>query len=434
MTRPIRFNRLLSSDLTLLVREWELRGRPRQSAIDWSLEAWVKEFAEFESQLRELKIKNLGLLNRTFVREVIQNSIAKQETEFGFLVCMIWGFGSRGYAQHRTRKIFSSDNFSTSLQETITHLKDKNLAKAFESLITNGPEGLGSSFGTKYLYFANPDETQHPPIIVDALVAEAINDLTMRRVDPLRLNSTRYLELIAEFSQAAEFLELRPEVLEEILFDWALKRSSNAGWSSMTAGLRSSKSKKAWVMALATDLTRKGEVLQIERSHPGDAQYDCIRLSSKNKYEIEFNANGNIHMFEPSTSHYGWEIVDELGLLEVSKRLRQSTEKFERAFPNHNSNSLSWLSRALLGKAEFPVDDFDSFFIVSDEQRKSIESIDMSLRSRDLENSFVLLNKGNVQGILLPWKGIVLKLSGEKIEVESDCYMPVEEYYGDDQD
>ena len=187
-------------------------------------------------------------------------------------------------------------------------------------------------------------------------------------------------------------------------------------------------------MALATDLTRKGESIQIERSHPGDGQYDCIRLISKDNFDIEFNTNGSIHVFTLTTSHFGWEIVGQLGLLEVSKRLRHSTEKRERAFPDNKSNSYSWLSRALVDKAEFVVDDFESFFSLSDEQRGVFEDMEGNLRPNVLENSFVLLNKGNVLGVLLPGKGVVLTHRGERIRVESDCYMPVEEYHGDDQD
>ena len=113
MKKPARFNRLLSSDLTLIVREWELRGRPRQDGVDWPLQEWLDDFPEFEQFFRELKSKNLGLLSRQIVKEVMANSITTGDLEFGFLACMVWGFGDRGYAQHRTRKIISATDFGT---------------------------------------------------------------------------------------------------------------------------------------------------------------------------------------------------------------------------------------------------------------------------------------------------------------------------------
>ncbi len=432
MSRPVKFNRLLTSDLTLIVREWELRGRPRQDGVDWPLQEWLNDFPECEEFFRELKSKNLGLLSRQLVKEVTANSITTGNLEFGFLACMVWGFGDRGYAQHRTRKIISATNFHQILTDTVNHLKRGDIAAAYTSLIENGPEGLGCSFGTKYLYFASPDDQELKPIIVDAIIAKAINEWTLFRANPLRMDANRYVKLLEEFSQASQELQLQPEVLEEILFDAMAKKSGGTSWSSSAPLKISGREKKSWVLSLIADMIRKGALINVERSHPGGGQYDCIGLKTHHDFEVQFNVNGSIHIFKPAPSHLDWEAAFQLGVLEVSRRLRNVEASQERAMPSHLSDSYSWLSRALIGNAEIDVQDFESFFILNDDQKAIFDSLGEESNARQFEDSFALIVDGKAQAILLPWKGIVIKADGEKLEIKSDCYMPVEQYYGDE--
>lgn len=432
MRRPAKYNRLLSSDLTLLVREWDLRGRPRQIGLDWPLQEWLDDFPEYESFLNELKSKNLGLLDRKLVKEVTRNSIHSNQFERGFLACMIWGFGNRGYAQHRTRKMLSSPNFGKSLQETVKLLNQGDLASAYRVLIEEGPEGLGCSFGSKYLYFAAPDDEEIQPIIVDAVIARAINELTMSSANSVRMNAEKYALLIEEFSQAAKELHLKSDILEEILFDAMMRKSNNTNWNSSEPSNLTEREKKSWVLSLIVDMIRKGESFNVERTHPGGGQYDCIGIKSFGNIEVDFNVRGSIHIFKPGPSHIDWESVLSLGLLEVSRRIRRSAKSRERAMPSSISDSYSWLSRALVGKAQITVEDFESFFMVTDQQKAMFDTIGKSATSKEIENSFILFVEGKPQAMLLPWKGLVLTLAGEEIKIESDCYMPVENYYGDE--
>ena len=432
MSRPAKFNRLLSSDLTLIVREWELCGKPKQDGVDWPLQEWLNDFPEYEVFFRELKARNLGLLDRNLVKEVTSSSISSDKLELGFLACMIWGFGGRGYAQHRTRKIISAPNFRQALADTVGHLKKGDVAAAYSSLIEHGPDGLGCSFGTKYLYFASPDDFETKPIIVDALIAKAINEWTLSRANPLRMDSKQYVKLLEEFSQASQVLGLKPEVLEEILFNAMAKKSGGSGWSTYAPSTISEREKKSWVLSLIADMIRKGAMINVERTHPGGGQYDCIGLTTHRDFEVQFNVNGSIHLFKHTPSHLDWEAALQLGLLEVSRRLRNSEEERERAMPSRLSDSYSWLSRALIGKAELDVQDFESFFVLNDEQKAIYESHGEETNTRQLEHSFVLIVDGKPQAILLPGKGIVIKDNGEKIEIKSDCYMPVEEYFGEE--
>lgn len=429
MNESERFNRLLSSDLTLVVREWELRGKPRQDGVDWPLEEWLTDFPEYEKFLTELKAKNLGLLDRKLVRDITLGSISSGKLELGFLACMIWGFGGRGYAQHRTRKIVSSANFEKTLRDTVQNLQNGDIAGAYTSLIEKGPEGLGCSFGTKYLYFASPIDIAIQPIIVDALIAKAISEMTHFRVDPARMDSQRYVKLIETFSQAAQSLGLEPDVLEEILFDAISRNSGGSGWSSSTPLKVSDQKKKAWVLSLIVDMIRKGELLQVERTHPGGGQYDCIGIKSPNRFEVEFNVRGSVHIFKPISSHIGWESTFKLGLLEVSRRLRSSGSAQERAMPSQISDSYSWLSRALMGRAQIAVEDFESFLILTEQQRAQFKYLEESVSAKEIEKSLVLINDGELHAVLIPQKGLVFTSDGEKIKIESDCCMPVENYF-----
>ena len=432
MSRPVKFNRLLTSDLTLIVREWELRGRPRQDGVDWPLQEWLNDFPEYEAFFRQLKSKNLGLLSRKLVKEVTLSSVLAGKLELGFLACMIWGFGDRGYAQHRTRKIMSAPNFMQILADTVDNLRKGDIAAAYTSLIENGPDGLGCSFGTKYLYFASPEDEKLKPIIVDALIAKAINEWTRSRVNPLKMDANQYVKLIEEFSQASQALGLPSEVLEEILFSEMAKKSGSSSWNSSIPLTLSEREKKSWVLSLIVDMIRKGALINVERTHPGGGQYDCIGLKTHHDFEVQFNVNGSIHIFKPAPSHLDWEAAFQLGVLEVSRRLRNAEANQERAMPSHLSDSFSWLSRALIGKAEIDVQDFESFFILNDDQKAIFDSLGEESNARQFEDSFALFVDGKVQAILLPRKGIVIKADGEKLEIKSDCYMPVEQYYGDE--
>jgi hypothetical protein len=426
-----RFNRLLSSDLALVVREWELRGKPRQDGVDWPLQEWLTDFPEYETFLTGLKAKNLGLLDRKLVRDVTLGSISSGKLELGFLACMIWGFGGRGYAQHRTRKIVSSPNFEKILRDTVQNLQNGDIAGAYTSLIEKGPEGLGCSFGSKYLYFASPEDIAIRPIIVDALIAKAISEMTLFRVDSARMDSHRYVKLIEEFSQAAQSLGFEPDVLEEILFDAIARNSGASGWSSSIPLKVSDQEKKAWVLSLIVDMIRKGELVEVERTHPGGGQYDCIGIKSHSGFEVEFNVRGSIHIFKPVPSHIGWESAFKLGLLEVSRRLRSNRSDQERAMPSLMSDSYSWLSRALMGKAEIEVQDFESFLLLTGQQRAQFKALEESLSAKEMEASFVLINDGELHTVFIPKKGLVFTSDGKKIEIESDCYMPVENYIGE---
>lgn len=432
MSRPAKYNRLLTSDLTLVVREWELRGRPRQDGVDWPLQEWLLDFPDYSDFLHDLKSKNLGLLDRKLVKATVLNSISTNQLVLGFLACMIWGFGGRGYAQHRTRRIISSPNFEQSLKVTVDYLQRGDIAAAFKELIEEGPQGLGCSFGSKYLYFAAPEDIAKLPIILDAVVAKAINELTLSSAHPERMKADKYVNLLEEFLQAAEELHLRPDDLEEILFEASMRNSGGSSWGFSVTDKLSEREKKSWVLSLVADMIRKGESLEIERTHPGGGQYDCISIKSRRGIEIEFNIRGSIHIFKPQPMNPNWESVLKLGVLEVSRRIRKSVNPRERAMPDLVSDSFSWLSRALIGKAELTVHDFESFNVITDEQKAEFDALGEISSAKHLRNSFVLIIDGKPQAMLLPWKGLVLTLDGKEIKISSDCYMPVENYYGDE--
>lgn len=432
MTRPAKYNPFNSSDLTLLVREWNLIERPRQQGLDWPLKPWIEEFPEHKDFLTVLKSKNLGLIDRGFLREVVQAQIKKRQLSEAFLACLIWGYGGRGYAQHRTRKIFISPNFQSALETSIMHLQQSNIVGAFKSLIEEGPEGIGCSFGSKFLFFAMPETIEVKPLIVDAHVARAINQLTLTYANSVRITAKKYMELMHNFAQAANHFQIAPEVLEEIMFMEMLRNNLNRSWAVAPKVNLSDAKKLSWVLALATDLHRKGMSVEIERSKPGGEQYECIRISARERLEIEFNLKGSIRQFKPLTTSFTWDSALQMGLLEVSRRLRSEPSPRGRALPDPTSDSFSWLSRALIGKAEMEIDDFNSFFLLSDQQRQEVKLRAVGMSPRDIQNSFVLLKSGVIKGMLIPWKGTVITIDGGQIDIASDCYMPVEMYYGED--
>ena len=427
-----RGNPLVPADIAVQVQEWKILGKPRQGGIDWNLASWVKKFHEHEEFLTQLKKKNLGLLDRTTVRGVVRDCLGKGDLEVAFLAVMIWGFGFRGYGRFRSNKIIEDKAFKSSLEKTVESLNKGDVIGAYEHLIENGPDGLGCAFGSKFLYFAAPKDLKNYPLIIDSLVAIAINNAGFNQIKVQSLKADKYFDLIKKFHEAAAFYEIQPDELEELLFANVYKIYSSSDWTVVQDSELTRNQKMAWAMLLATDIERKSHSVTVSRTFPGGGQYDCVRIKLFQGLDMELNLNGGIFIHSEPTGRFDWSSAIKLGILKTSKRLRGTEGEPERAGPSAASNAYAWLSKALIGNAEIAVDDFIELKHLSDESKLQLEK---SFGSNSIsKSSWVLYKNLEISGILDYRTAIAINPNGNQMVIKEDSNMPYEMYDGSDLD
>lgn len=432
MKKIPRSNPLVPADIALQVQEWKILGKPRQGGIDWNLASWVKEFQEHEEFLTQLKMKNLGLLDRNTVRGVVRDCLGKGDLEVAFLVVMIWGFGFRGYGRFRSNKIIEDKAFKSSLEKTVEALNEGDVISAYEHLIENGPDGLGCAFGSKFLYFAAPKDLKNYPLIIDSLVAIAINNAGFNQIKVQSLKADKYFDLIKKFHEAAAFYEIQPDELEELLFANVYKIYTSSDWTVVQDSELTRNQKMAWAMLLATDIERKSHSVTVSRTFPGGGQYDCVRIKLFKGLDMELNLNGGIFIHSEPADRFDWSSAIKLGILKTSQRLRGTEGEPERAGPSAASNAYAWLSKALIGNAEIAVDDFIELKHLSDESKSQLVK---SFGSNSIsKNTWVLYKNLEISGILDYREAIVIDRNGSQIVIKEDSNMPYEMYDGSDLD
>ena len=174
-------------------------------------------------------------LDRDAVRSFCMDSAtsARAATE-AFLAVMVWGFGAVGYGPYRTRAMLNTPGAGTKLQTTATELAQGGAASGYE-LLAGGARitGLGPAFGTKYLYFCQPQTDRPMALILDRLVASWLRRELDLRINPVPWSLATYrlyLEIVHAWSAA---LECMPDEIELSIFkSMATEMGSQWGVSS----------------------------------------------------------------------------------------------------------------------------------------------------------------------------------------------------------
>ena len=212
------------SVLEQLVTEWRASGKPPQKGIEWPRAEWIAAFPGQADLLRRLP----RLLDRASVREVcILATQGLASTEQAFLAAMVWGYGSVGYGRHRVREILEGTPRPVERLLTIAQtLKSRGAVAAYHRLADGNDcrlRGLGPAFGTKYLYYCQPDGTQPMALIHDSNIAVWFWRNAGVELPCDAWSRSAYATYLAQMHEWADRLQCRPDDLELLMFQTTVR-------------------------------------------------------------------------------------------------------------------------------------------------------------------------------------------------------------------
>jgi hypothetical protein len=163
----------------------------------------------------------------------------------GFLGAMAWGYGRRGYGAHRTARIALNDRFTSALRDLAAAAGD-GARSAFRCLWERDRRPslawLGTSFGTKVLYFAADDDGRRPggPLIYDANVMRGLHEVGEAGfASPSRLRADDYVQYVEVTQRTTDGIgDLRPDAAEYVLFGIGRAAREEESWARRASRLR----------------------------------------------------------------------------------------------------------------------------------------------------------------------------------------------------
>ena len=201
-----------------LISSWRSAGQPAQPGIVWRRDPWLAAFPKQASLLKSLPIP----LDRLAVRAICQEAIVDEESaEQALLAVMVWGHGRNGNAQYRTRRVFGSALPADRPWRVARTLAQTGPMAAYRRFCDDGDchlFGLGPAFGTKFLYFCQPDRQSQRALIHDSTMADWLTLYGGLKLDPTRWSESTYREYLERMHQWAAELGCRPDDAEMVIF------------------------------------------------------------------------------------------------------------------------------------------------------------------------------------------------------------------------
>lgn len=309
------------------VDEWVLSGRPDQHSIDWNPAPWVKEFPEHAEFLNDLHIKYLGFLNRDTVKITVHEESENSHYINGFLAVMIWGYAGDPRGPHRTNKVLSQDNASSSIVKAYAALLNNDVKAAYSALVKEGPKYLGPAFATKYLYFASHKNVSPTPLILDSLVTVGLARWGNKSYNAITASAKDYLEYLEYMKFAADETGLSEQNLEFLVFSETAKLKGNQSWSNRTSVANMSETEtRAWALLLTAEILLRDSNLVAYYSQPGGGQYDCVSIREfepRTGLKADFNIQGSIRFHQPYANYYSWDALVSRGVSGMCEMLAE---------------------------------------------------------------------------------------------------------------
>lgn len=201
-----------------------------QTGIAWPRDSWVKRFPHLTDGLESLP----DLVDRDVVkRHAAGAGVSPGAAEWGFIVAMVWGYGTTGYGPWRVEQMFSSiKDAPSALHRVASTLRRDGALSAYSLLGTEARMfKLGPAFGTKFLYFCEQPRVGQSALILDRLVARWLRQHIELVLNPVPWSVGTYGRYLKAMHEWAEELSVRPEDVELAIFQTEVA-TSGGQWAS----------------------------------------------------------------------------------------------------------------------------------------------------------------------------------------------------------
>jgi hypothetical protein len=216
-------------EVRILAEEWRTQGKPRQRAIPWPRERWLRAFPDRARAFERLPDQ----LDRDAVRAAVGYALARGSAIDAFLPCMAWGFGRVGYGPHRVGNMLGAGT-RTVEPKLAAVARAAAAGKPLDAYtLLAGPsrlEGLGPAFGTKFIHFVD-----RRGLILDRIIAGSLARVSGLSINAVPWDRGAYARYLMTMERWADDLRIGPDDLEQVLFT-AESRLAGNQWGDEASG------------------------------------------------------------------------------------------------------------------------------------------------------------------------------------------------------
>lgn len=215
-----------------IIQRWRSAGSPPQAGIEWPVSRWLAAMPEQADLFRSLP----NPLGRTALRRVCTDALGDARSAKRALVAvMVWGHGDNGYAQDRTTKILSNASQAADKLLAVARTLATDGALAAYRRLGDGLDcrlgRLGPAFGTKYLYFCQPEGQELMALIHDKTVSEWIASHAGLTLSSEQWSVPTYRAYLRQMHDWAADLSCQPDDVELGIFR-AMAKVRGSQWDA----------------------------------------------------------------------------------------------------------------------------------------------------------------------------------------------------------
>ena len=218
------------AELRGLVERWIAEGRPRQPGVPWSRSSWLQSFPAHRAMLKTLP----GRLDQAAVRSACTRAtVDRRGAEAAFIAVRSWGDSGNGYGPHRAFEILALAGARDSLLAVARTLDSQGVMAAYRRLGDGGDchiDGLGVAFGTKFLYFCQPNGQEPRALIHDSQISKWLRDHAGLRLSPDSWRPAAYAAYLEQIRAWSVELRCEPQDVEMLIFRSMARPGSHWFW------------------------------------------------------------------------------------------------------------------------------------------------------------------------------------------------------------
>lgn len=223
-------DRLIPHAIVRICERWDAEGRRAQAAAIWQRDRWMAAMPAHARLLQDLPNR----LDRSIVRQRVRDAPA---TTRGMVEAMVivyaWGWSVTSVGVTRAQSALGAgvERLGSALLAAREAMRLGGPLDGYAALA--GPhrvKGLGPSFGSKFLYFASPQNGR--ALILDQLVADWLAREAALSLTANRWSVRTYAAYVSAMDEWSSGLGISSHQLEEIIFTEEATRRGLTTWSA----------------------------------------------------------------------------------------------------------------------------------------------------------------------------------------------------------